>query len=305
MTDTSIGGSLSPEENAFFESGGESAFPSDTGADTPAGDSGVTSSEPASSGGDKSAEPDKPADKSKDYERVPIAELQKERAKRHEVDRQFRELQQQFAELNGKFSMVNKPAGEQPADGPPKAEDDIFGAFNALKKQVDDDVKAKADAAKAQTDQQTFVRTYQADATRFEKETPDFKDAYQFLLKARAQQIALLPQYRNNLEAQHNALVSDEYNLAQSALQAGESPAALFYSLAKEFGYKKAAEPGKGAEKLETIERGQAANKSLSNTGSVPGDNDMTIDRLLAMDQEDFAAYEAKNPSKVRRIMGG
>jgi hypothetical protein len=64
----------------------------------------------------------------------------------------------------------------------------------------------------------------------------------------------------------HNALIADELAIAQMAFQRGKSPAEMLYNLANQRGYKKeqAADAKRAAaEKLEAIERGQAANKSL------------------------------------------
>jgi hypothetical protein len=62
---------------------------------------------------------------------------------------------------------------------------------------------------------------------------------------------------------------------------------------------------GKGADKLDTIQRGQNANKSLSNTGGNAGDGDITGEMLLKMPMDEFEAWCTKHPAKAKRLMGG
>src|SRR6266403_5119587 len=114
MTDTDLGASLSPEENAFFESGGESAIPSETGSATSASET-INGSE--GQAGDKGADQGKTGGE-KVPSTVPLAALHEERNRRRDLDKTLRETQTQLAELRGKFSIVERlglPAGtEQP-----------------------------------------------------------------------------------------------------------------------------------------------------------------------------------------------
>src|SRR5437879_3200410 len=97
--------SLSPEENAFFESGGNSAIP-DTGSDNAGGEGGVTTNDGTASGGDKGADAGKAGEKAPST--VPLAALHEERSRRRDLDKTLRETQTQLAELRGKFSIVEK-----------------------------------------------------------------------------------------------------------------------------------------------------------------------------------------------------
>ena len=111
-------------------------------------------------------------------------------------------------------------------------------------------------------------------------------------------------------ESLHQALVADEFAIAEMAFARGKSPAEMIYALANQRGYKKAdaaavPDAGAAAEKLATIERGQAAHKSLSNTGGSSGDQDMTAQALIDMPADEFAAWCEKNPAKAKRLFGG
>ncbi|MCA6114251.1 hypothetical protein J6524_04815 [Bradyrhizobium sp. WSM 1738] len=179
-----------------------------------------------------------------------------------------------------------------------------------MEKRQADEKAAKEANDKAAAEQKTFVDNYTKACNEFEKTTPDFKVAYDFLLNSRAAELRAIGY--ETPETLHQALIADEFAIAQMAFERGKSPAELIYSLANQRGYKKAAAANPSgdaekaaAEKLATIERGQAAHKSLSNTGGSSGDQEMTAEALIAMPAEEFEAWCEKNPAKARRIFGG
>jgi hypothetical protein len=305
---TNVGPSLSSDEAKFFETGGESGIPTETsGADaTTTTDSGAA----VDAGADKTAGAEPEPGKDANGKTVPLTALHEERTRRKELDKQLRDAQQKLANFEGRFAVIEKLNGgqqqqtEQPA-GDPNPEDDIFGAVNAIKKKIET-TEAEQRAAAEHT---TFVNSYKADAQKFIGTTPDYMEAYNHLLSSRAAELQAIGYEGEELG---RALQADEIAIAQMAMSKGKSPAEMLYSLAKQRGYTKkeaaaaaAAAAPAGVEKLEAIERGQAANKSLSNTGGNAGDQDMTAERLLSMPIGDFEAWCEKNPAKARRIMGG
>lgn len=320
MTDTTtndIGPSFSPEEDAFFSSGGDSAIPPEAGADTAGGDVGAddTSKAPAADkDGDKGGkEPEK---------MVSLAALHEERAARKARDAELRKAQTELAELKGKFSIIerlNLPGGDGDAAAaatPPNPDEDIFGAVKAtgetvaqLQKRLDE----QDAAAKAATERNTFVNNYKADAAKFEATKPDYRKAYDFILNSRAAELKAIGY--DTPEALHNALNADEFAIAEMAFSKGKSPAEMLYALAVQRGYKPPdaaagdGKPGEGggtaAERLETIAAGQAANKSLSDLGGEAPGGAMTAAQLIAMPMAEFEAWTEKNPAKAKRLMGG
>lgn len=305
-TETTVGPSLSSDEAKFFETGGESGIPADSsGADAGGGDTASTGTGAADAGADAAGA----GDGKGEPKHVPLAALHEERTRRKEIDKKLRDAEQQIAEFRGKFSVIEKLNGgqqqtEQPA-GDPNPEDDIFGAVNAIKQKLD----ATEAEKKAAAEHTTFVNSYKADAQKFIATAPDYMEAYNHLLSSRAAELQAIGYEGEELG---RALQADEIAIAQMAMSKGKSPAEMLYNLAKQRGYTKkeaaaaaAAAAPSGAEKLETIERGQAANKSLSNTGGNAGDQDMTAERLMSMPMDEFEAWCDKNPAKARRIMGG
>jgi len=336
-------GSLSADEAAFFDQGGESEIPADTGSEL-AGDESATLENGGNGnpdGGNNSADPgaQQPADKgNKAPQHVPLAALQEERGKRKALGTEVETLKTQLAETNGKLAVLlglKKPvaeaAAEQPA-APPSAQDDIFGAVESASERIARLEKANEDAAAARTEearQTTFVNSYRADADAFTAKNADYRDAYNHLLALRADELvaigfadprALQAAHADPADVQaaakaiHDALIADEMAIAQRAFDAKKSPAEIIYDLAKKRGYqKKSAPPAPGSEveqseaatMLDTIERGQNANKSLNGAGGSADGDAMTAEKLLAMSSAQFEKYADKNPDVVRRLMGG
>jgi hypothetical protein len=310
------GPSLSADEEAFFSSGGEKEIPG--GADVGA-DAGGSIGE-GEGGAVKPAGEAKPAAEAGKAEHVPLATFLEEKKARKELTTRFQDAERQLAEFRGKFEIINKlklGGGEvEPAApaGPPSVEDDIFGAVKhvtetlaQMEKRTADEKAARDASEKAAADQKTFVDKYKADADAFEAKTPDFKPAYDFLLNSRAAELKAIGY--DTPELLHQALVADEFAIAEMAFAKDKSPAEMIYALANQRGYKKAmaADPNAGAaaEKLATIERGQAAHKSLSSTGGSSGDQDMTAEALIAMPAAEFEVWCEKNPAKAKRLFGG
>lgn len=312
---------LSADEEAFFSSGGEKNIPA--GGDTGAGDTGAAEggSPGAGEGGEGSAKKPDGDGAAPKNDHVPLATFLEQKRARKELETQHQATQRELAELKGKFAIIDrlKLGGEaDPAAapaGPPSPEDDIFGAVKhigetvaQMEKRAADEKAAAETAAKAAADQKTFVDNYTKACNEYEKTTPDFKAAYDFLLNSRAAELRAIGY--DTPETLHQALIADEFAIAQMAFERGKSPAEMLYNLANQRGYKKAdtagkPDEGKAAEKLATIERGQAAHKSLSNTGGSSGDPDMTAEALISMPADEFEAWCNKNPAKAKRIFGG
>jgi len=299
---------LSADEEAFFASGGETAVPAESDEAGKGSDGGEA----------KPAAAEAKAGDAPKNDHVPLATFLEEKKARKELAGKLTEYEKQIAEFKGKFAIIDrlKLPGEQTEQpkGPPNPEEDIFGAvkhlaeeLTGIKKESAEQKAAREASEKQATEQKVFVDKYRAACDEFETTTPDFKAAYNYLLNARAAELRAIGY--DTPEALHNALIADEMAIAQMAFEKGKSPAELLYNLASQRGYKKeaAADPNKGkaAEKLETIERGQAANKSLSSAAGASGDQEMTAEMLIAMPADEFEAWTNKNPAKARRLFGG
>ncbi|WP_315831099.1 hypothetical protein [Bradyrhizobium prioriisuperbiae] len=297
MTDIDpIGASLTPAEANYFETGGATEIPADETAGAAHGDAdqdGQARSDDGQHNGGDAPKPEK---------MVALAALHEERSRRKEIDRQNRELQQQVAEMRGKFAVIDRLTTPPPAPRP-TVESDIFGVVKTTTATVDD-IKRRLDTADRERHETAirddFVRAYQVDAAQFEAATPDFKAAYDHLLASRAQELVALGY--DSPQAVHQALLADEFAVAQMALASRRSPAEVIYNLARQRGYVKGAG---GRDRLDTISRGQQANKSFAATGGGSGGAEMTAEALLKMPMDEFEAWCSKNPQRAKRIMGG
>jgi hypothetical protein len=240
---------------------------------------------------------------------VSLAALHAERSRRKQIDQEYRRTQQELAELRGKFSVIeslNLPSQGKPADEP-TPESDIVGYAKKIGETVEQVQKRLDDqsaAEQASAEQYRLVNAYRADAARFEAQAPDFRAAYDHLLQSRAAELQAIGY--TDPQILQEALQADEFAVAHMALSRGQSPAELLYALAQQRGYRRAdGARSNGAARLQTIERGQAANKSLSNTGGAAGEGEMTAEQLIKMPMDEFEAWCTRNPVRARRLMGG
>jgi hypothetical protein len=283
-TVTAEGSELSAAETAFFESGGQV--------------SPVEQPKPEPEVKQETPEPEKKV--------VPLEALHEERNRRKELDRKARELELENVRFRERFSVLEKLNQPKPVT-PPDPETDFIGAVKhqgETLQQLNKRLEEKDKADKEASERATLVRQYASATAEFEQATPDFKPAYAHLLQSRAKELQLLGYGPAEIQ---EAIHAEELQIAMSSLQRGRNPGEVIYELAKERGYvkkdDKAAE--NAAAKLDNIQRGQQANKSLSNAGGSNGDVEMTAERLLAMPLEEFETWCNKNPAKSKRLFGG
>lgn len=94
------------------------------------------------------------------------------------------------------------------------------------------------------------------------------------------------------------------FEVLNAAAQSRRSPAEITYALAAARGYAKAAPPQQGPDpRLENLQRGAAAAKTLSGGATQQSGATPTAEMLLNMTEEEFAAYRDKHPMEYRRIM--
>lgn len=297
MTDTTVadGSVLSEAETKYFETGGESELPADTGE----------TNEQTGEEGQQPEPTEQPEAKKDKVDLVPHQALHEQRERRKAAEKKARDLEIENAKFRERFTILEKLQGKDEPKGPPKPEEDIFGAFEHLNKNFETVQKRldEGEAAKKHEAQvNELVGNYRNDAAKFTASNPDFKDAYNHLLQSRARELQALG-YDTPAELQQ-ALQNEEMSIAQMAFEKGKSPAEVIYSLAKERGYKKADPKASSDAKLDAIERGSGLNKSLSSTSGTSGDDEMTAERLLAMPNDEFETWCEKNPQKARRLMG-
>jgi hypothetical protein len=217
-----------------------------------------------------------------------------------------RALENQLAELRGKFSMIERLQPPQPEAPAPTLENDLLGVVRNTTETVAEiqrRLKAEDDQRRAEGERNHLMNAYRIDAANFEASTPDFKAAYSHLLNSRASELMAMG-YQDPRQL-HEALTSDEMSIARMALGNNKSAAEIIYQLAQQRGYRSTPAKGNGAERIDAINRGQQANKSLANAGGNSGDAEVTGEMLLKMPMDEFEAWCTKHPAKAKRLMGG
>lgn len=277
----------------------------------------TTAAEPA-------PEPAEPAPPRGDDSMVPLAALREERQRRQQLEQQQREMQQQMAELRGKFDGLAQ--GRQPAPEPekpdpePKYDDNPAEWFRwrdrqnakeiaSLKKTTETyeaERKQRQEAERVQQQQQQVVSAYANAANQFAAETPDWRDAYQFLAKSRVDELVALgynPQQANAYQQQ------EEFNIAVNCMQQGVNPAEKLYTIAKMRGYTKGEQPAPAPTPapaplpLPTGALRAQVSKSLSSAPGAPS-NPPTTAQLADLD-DDAYARAVPSTDAFRRMMGG
>lgn len=236
--------------------------------------------------------------------------------------------------LSEAVSQPDAPAAPEVPEAPIDPEQDIFGAYKQQQKQLGKLMETLQTLQTGQTEMQTqtaaerqtsvLVSSYKQDAASFAQKTPDFNDAYNFLLRKREQQLSALGHSDDEVRT---ILYNEEMSLASRALGAKASPAARIYALAESMGYAKAApqaQPAAAAApaaaqavpaataaapsvtaEIDRIKAGQASSRSLSTGGGAAGE-EISLEALGNMPQKEFEAFMTKpgNRERVEIAMG-
>jgi len=165
--------------------------------------------------------------KAPDYSQAIAAQQQK-------LDALVKQLTDMQAAEKAKIEEANKPVAPDPNVDP-------LGYLTHQIKQVGDQVKAMQDTAvqsKQQTEQekaqQTFRDTVIEMIEDYKKITPDYMDAYKYLIDLRTDDFRLRGMSQSAIQ---QALAAEEGNILQNAIQQQKNPGELAYALAKRYGY--------------------------------------------------------------------
>lgn len=321
------GDTLSPAEQAYFELGGVAtdalvveAGEAEKGRETVdpnAGEAPVEQPEqPADdvpSGGDD-GKPKNPGQ----WVRHGALHAERERRKKVEAELQSeRELRARYDERLRLLDDLSRPKAAAPRDEVPDPEADIFGYVRHLERKVagvEGKIGESLRTTEAQRADAELRDIYAADAQAFAATTPDFTNAYQHLLMSRNRELEMMGEA--DPQRRMAQIIAEERGLALQAIRKGISPSAQVYELAKTRGYRggdpMSPAPAGGRDgrpsvsgQIETIARGQAAAKSLSNVGGSAGAT-ITPEALASMTDDEFnALFSRLSRAKQRELLGG
>lgn len=259
-------------------------------------------------------EPDEKPAVSKDVEKLERVAADKSRMAHAERTR--RQAAEARAEaLEQRLAALERGRGGQDDDidlsAIPDVETDPIGNIEALRKialRLTQQEQAKTRQTEAQTAQQrqfqqinTRMQEYEAD---FSAENPDYNDAAAHFRTAR---MAELQEQGYDGEELNTALRTELVGLVARSLQSGKDPAEVVYKLAKNRGFgaaprkEVAGEVDKPSKKLETIERGQKASRSLSGMSGKTGDGELSAASVSRLEGAAFDAAFAKLRQEARR----
>ncbi len=258
---------------------------------------------------------------------VPHAALHEERLRRQETEQRLAEANKARQTIEERTNLLlQRYAAPQPstpaapvAPAVPALDADPVGHIlgrqaqtEALLSQIVQAVVGQDQQAQAANNASSLRMRAESMEREFARETPDYPAAATHLLEARRQEL-MAAGWTDPAEIQQ-MLAGEAQGLAINAINRNENPAAIVYKLAKLRGYAPAdpntetgqaattdAQQPNGAERVQTIARGQQQARSISQVrgqGPVP----MTAERLLAMSDADF--QKALDTAEGKGLLG-
>ena len=309
------GETLSEEEKAFFDSGGEADLPE----------------QPEAAGGEgEEAKPETPegseGKEAKKSQTIPFDVFHAEREEHKKTKAEMAELRDFKARMEEKLSIISQlQQSQQPAEDPdpePDPEVNIFAHNAWLKRQVDRQQasiaeqqrayqQAQEQAVRQQQEQQLQARiwgAWQESVGEYSKQNEDFNNAAQWLAETRDKQLQAMASVDNRFasKAGRDAQMNQELaGIVMAAVQKGMSPAEMVYQIAQSYGYAqgKMELPGN----LKQIQANQAASRTIGQAAGNAGGDEITLETLDKMSEQEFSAWSSKpeNARKFRQLMGG
>lgn len=332
---------FTPEERAYFETRGEAGLPTESGAAAQA-PAEQLEAKAEDTGSDDDPDGTISIDENgmrrdrKTGRFVPHGAFHKEREARKSAETELAELRVREARVNERLAILSQafeqqeaPATKpttQPEGPPPDPEQDIFGYVKWLgerNKALEAQLTETRTTTERTVGDMEMATAYRNDAMAFARETADFGEAYNHLVKAIDAELALMgvadPKQRM---AEIARLEREQVALARKA---GRRPAQHIYELAKVRGWAPkpaTAAPAEqvqppsqpapandaAAAELARLERGQNAARSLSSAGGgAPAA--LTAEAIASMSEAEFSALLAKSGGNhnaaLRKLLGG
>lgn len=245
----------------------------------------------------KAATPEPKAEPEKPVRLVPHQALHEEREKRKALEHRIAELE--------KTQQRPQPSGDEPPD----ETTDPIGSIAWLKAKLASKEKDEQEANAQREYLQDLGQKVQVRIDAYAAEHPEYTEQVQFLREFRFRELTEGLGYNQRFAAAQ--VQQEEIALGKMAIDNDLDPGAMVAKLASVRGWKaKEAAPSKPAPdaakdaeaKIERLERGQKAATSSSGSGGGAPDDEMTLERLLALKGKAFDdAFEKHG----KRLMGG
>jgi hypothetical protein len=237
--------------------------------------------------------------------------LHEERTRRQQLETDNRRLHEERTRFDERLRIIQELNTPQPQQPQPIAEDDYVGKIDNQGQRL----ARMEEFARQQAQQQQEIGRNQAiasaminDGNTFAAQNPDFHQAFDHWSRSRAEELKQLGFAEQDIPTQ---IRTDQWQIGQAALQRRQSPAATFYALAQQRGYRRgaAASNGNGEDngaeaQIDRISRGQARNPTLSGSGGSAAPSAMTANMLLNMSNAEFDAWTSKHKGAADRLYG-
>ncbi len=330
MTEKNEAG-LSPEETAFYESGGEAEIKEVTPEVVETEDAGTEevkqpdkAAETAEKHGKKGkAETEEAEDKGKSPT-VPHAVFHAEREDHKKTKAQLDELRAFKAVMEERWNAIQtqeQQKQQKETDPEPNIEEDFIGhqawlgrQFKALNEAQARQAEQVRQQQEAQQVDQTVWDYWNQDTARYAQENGDFQNAAKWLAETRNAQLSAIgniDQRMSTQRARDQQINAELKQIIVAAAQQGRSPAEVVYQFAQSYGYKPqgAAETKETADetaaRLKALEAAQNGSRTVGQVAGKAGGDEATPESLVAMSESEFAAWMAVpgNERKFRQMM--
>jgi len=303
---------LDTDVKEFFESGGEKAPVVDEKPEPKV----ETKTEKPEVKEEKAEQKEEPKDTSEDSKADdPHAENHRKALKqtREELKKLKREKaesdaqrEKELSEMREKFRAWTEAVNKQNQPEPAKFEED---PANHLKQEAEMTKRELQELRQWRNQQEQvyaqqaamnqFQQRLRADEIQFAQETPDYDNAAQHVAQVWMSEFEIMgiPQ-----EQRSQAYLFKVAQFANAAIRRGDSPAECVYELAKRVGYQpQKPEKPESEKKIESIQKGQEASKSL---GNGKPDADFSLESLAGMSAEDIERF-VRDPKAWKKLANG
>lgn len=221
--------------------------------------------------------------------------LQEERERRKEYQKQLQQEQQMRVQMENRFQQFVEKMSQpqQPQYQEPTYEDDPINYLLHQQQKTQYVIQQQQQVEQQRAYEQEmqrrlgdFVNQYAMDAQKFTQNTPDFNDAYKYMIQNRTEELRAF----GYSEAQVKTLLyQDELAIAAKAYEDGVNPAERMYAAAKYRGFKSGNQISDNAKKVNDYNRARENTYSLnSGGGGKSGSSGLTLEAIAAMSDEDF-----------------
>jgi hypothetical protein len=233
--------------------------------------------------------------------RAPLSAEEYERR----LQAQGRDLREQRAQIRQLTAAMESKGAEPQTRAEKAAEPDIdadpIAWMRYAKGRLEgfDQERTQQEAQERQSQQQvaaiSAIASQMSDYERdFRSDNPDYDKAAAHYRNARAEELLEEGTPQGNI---NEALRMELINVVARAIRGGKDPADVVYKLAKKRGF-----GVDGSEKkLQTLEKAQAAGKSLSGSGGRSGDGEITIEYVNSLSGKEFTEARMKLRAQERK----